>query len=471
MEYYEALQKLVNNDDFTKSLNFTVHDMSKDYVRLEAEVTDAHRNGYGALHGGYLMALADCAAGYAAFTDGRHYVTQSSHMSFLKNVSSGKIFANARVLKRGRLVSVVRVEIFSGEECLLCEGSFNCYCIEPGESGKVPITRVKSNTECDVNYYAWGGARISHILRNPFYKGAHLVCRTHQKGIRSNTYDIIPREDWEIIEDCHEAIVSPEEWEQVQSIIDRRPTIMKGNSCPFYNLFHGIIYCATCGKSMQVRYEKVGRTGKNRFTGEMREPIDKAYYICQTYNRLGKNACTSHKIEARDLYDLVLKDIQELAAQALKDADAFYQRLSSRMERRYLIDASQTQKERQRLEARNQEIDGMFLSLYTDKAKGILTEQRFMKLTAALEQEQEANQKRLQDLMLMMRHSDEQESEVRTFIREIRRYAAIEELDEAVLNRLISKILVGEVKKIDGQKVQEVRIIYNFVGEIPEITE
>ena len=88
------------------------------------------------LHGGYLMALADCAAGYAAFTDGRHYVTQSSHMSFLKNVSSGEIFANARVLKRGRLVSVVRVEIFSGEECLLCEGSFNCYCIEPGESGK-----------------------------------------------------------------------------------------------------------------------------------------------------------------------------------------------------------------------------------------------------------------------------------------------------------------------------------------------
>lgn len=106
---------------------------------------------------------------------------------------------------------------------------------------KVPITRVKSNTECDVNYYSWGSARISHILRNPFYKGAHLVCRTHQKGIRSNTYDIIPREDWEIIEDCHEAIISPEEWEQVREIIDRRPTIMKGNSCPFYNLFHGII--------------------------------------------------------------------------------------------------------------------------------------------------------------------------------------------------------------------------------------
>ena len=150
---------------------------------------------------------------------------------------------------------------------------------DTSSTNTVSYTHLDVYKRQDVNYYSWGSARISHILRNPFYKGAHLVCRTHQKGIRSNTYDIIPREDWEIIEDCHEAIVSPEEWEQVQSIIDRRPTIMKGNSCPFYNLFHGIIYCATCGKSMQVRYEKVGRTGKNRFTGEMREPIDKAYYL------------------------------------------------------------------------------------------------------------------------------------------------------------------------------------------------
>ncbi|NBH36714.1 DUF4368 domain-containing protein [Clostridiaceae bacterium] len=336
---------------------------------------------------------------------------------------------------------------------------------------KIPITRVKSNTECDVNYYSWGSARISHILRNPFYKGAHLVCRTHQKGIRSNTYDIIPREEWEVLEGCHEAIVSPEDWEKVQELIDRRPPIMEGNACPFYNLFHGIIYCATCGKSMQVRYEKVGRTGKNRFTGEEREPIDKAYYICQTYNRLGKDACTSHKVEARDLYNLVLKDIQELAAMALKDVESFYQRISSRMERRYLADASEMEKERERLDARNREIDDIFLNLYTDKAKGILSEQRFVKLTAAMEREQEENQKQLKELTLSLRRSNEQESDVRTFIREIRQYATIQELDEGILNRLISRILVGEVKKVDGEKFQEIKIIYNFVGEIPAVTE
>jgi len=333
---------------------------------------------------------------------------------------------------------------------------------------KAPITHVKTQTECDVNYYYWSASRISHILRNPFYKGAHLVCRTHQKGIRSGTVDIIPREDWEIIENCHEAIVTPEEWDKVQELIDGRPAIMEGNACPFYNIFHGIIYCATCGKSMQVRYEKVGRTGKSRFTGKMREPIDKAYYICQTYNRLGKNACTSHKIEARDLYDLVLKDIQELAAMALQDADAFYSRLCRRMERQYQTDASEAQRECEKLEVRNQEIDDLFLNLYTDKAKGILSEQRFLKLTSAMEQEQEANRKRLQDLSLLIRRTESQESDVQTFIHEIRQYAAIQELDEAMLHRLISRIVVGEMKKVDGQKQQEVKIIYNFVGEIPE---
>ena len=48
-----------------------------------------------------------------------------------------------------------------------------------------------------------------------------------------------------------------------------------------------------------------------------------------------------------------------------------------------------------------------------------------MKLTAALEQEQEANQKRLHNLAVMQSRADAQESEVRTFIKEIRCYACL----------------------------------------------
>lgn len=331
---------------------------------------------------------------------------------------------------------------------------------------RIPITRMQTGTDCDVNYYAWSGSRISTILRNPFYKGAHVVCKTHQKGIRSNTYNIIPREQREVIEDCHEAIIPKAEWEKVQQLIDRRPPIMKGNNCPYYNIFHGIVYCATCGKSMQVRYEKIGRTDKDRRTGKEREPIDKAYYICQTYNRLGKNACTSHKIEARDLYNLVLADIQEVAAMALKDREAFYGRLSRRMEKQYLADTDSLKREYESLAGRNQEIDDTFISLYADKAKGILTEKRFLKLTDAMEREQESNQNRMQEIAALISKEEHSEGDVRTFVEEIKRYAAITELDETVLNRLINRILIGKPEKIDGVRTQEVRIAYNFIGEL-----
>ena len=331
---------------------------------------------------------------------------------------------------------------------------------------KIPITRIKEPVESEVRYYSWSGSVIGKMLRNPVYKGDHVVCKCHQKAIRSNTVNFIPRDQWEIIENCHEAIVSREQWDRVQKLIDRRPPIMQGNSCPFYNLFHGLVYCATCGKSMQVRYEKVGRTEKNRFTGEMREPIDKAYYICQTYNRLGKNACTSHKIEARDLYNLVLSDIMAHAAMALKDAEGFYRRLTGRLEEQYTLDENGLKRELEALTKRNQEIDDMFMSLYADKTKGILTEQRFLRMTETLEQEQHDNKARMQDITDELRIASSAEDDVRRFIGEIQAYASITELDEAILNRLIDKIFISAVEVIDGEKVQKVRIVYNFVGEI-----
>jgi hypothetical protein len=295
-----------------------------------------------------------------------------------------------------------------------------------------------------------------------------VVCRTHQKAIRSNTVNIIPRDQREIIEDCHEAIVSKEQWDKVQRLIDRRPPIMQGNSCPFYNLFHGLLCCGTCGKSMQVRYEKVGRTAVNRTTKEKREPIDKAYYICQTYNRLGKNACTSHKIEARDLYNLVLTDIRQLAETALQDADAFYARLTCRLEERISIDEGTLKKELDTLATRDQEIDTLFISLYADKAKGILTEKRFLQMTEALEKEQAQNKSRAQEILDTLSRSASKDNDVRKFISEIRQCASITELDEAILNRLIDRIVIGEVQVVDGEKVQKVKIVYNFVGEIQE---
>ena len=65
-----------------------------------------------------------------------------------------------------------------------------------------------------------------------------------------------------------------------------------------------------------------------------------------------------------------------------------------------------------------------------------------------------------------LRTASSADSDVRRFIEEIREYASITELDEAILDRLIDKIVISAVEVIDGEKIQKIRIIYNFVGEI-----
>ena len=333
---------------------------------------------------------------------------------------------------------------------------------------KIPITTMRLNREVDANYYTWGASRITAILRNPVYYGAHTVCKTHQKFIRSNTVNKIPIEDREIIEGCHEPIVSKEEWLRVQKIIDARPNVGVGNSCPYYNIFRGLIVCGTCGRSMQSRYEKVGRTAKNRFTGEMREPIDKAFYSCQTYNRSGKQACTSHKIEARDLYNLVLADIQSLIAQVMTDPDSFYDKLLHKLDGRQRSDIGELQREYDALAERSNEIDQMILTLYEDKVRGVITPQRFVSLTEKLENEQKDARSRMQELWKELQDADGDNIDAKAFIEELKKHGSVQDLDEVLLHRLIDKIIVGERQVVDGEKVQEVTIRYNFVGEISE---
>ena len=150
----------------------------------------------------------------------------------------------------------------------------------------------------------------------------------------------------------------------------------------------------------------------------------------------------------------------------MKDADAFYNRLAKRMEKQYRTDYTELKKEYARLQSRNTEIDSIIGSLYADKSKGILSEKRFVKLMGDLETEQADNEARMQDLSRYLDQSDAQESDIKLFIDELRKYGAIRELDEVVLNRLVDRILIGEVRKINGEKVQEVKIIYNFVGDV-----
>lgn len=60
-------------------------ELEQDYAVCKLDIRPESLNPFGMVHGGALCTLADNAAGMAAHTDGRLYVTQSSTFQFVKN--------------------------------------------------------------------------------------------------------------------------------------------------------------------------------------------------------------------------------------------------------------------------------------------------------------------------------------------------------------------------------------------------
>lgn len=94
------------------------------------ELRPENRNQYGMAHGGALYTLADDAAGTAAYSDGRNYVTQSGELHFLNNRTQGVLRAIGTVRHRGRSTVLVDVSVLDEDEALLATGQFTYFCVD-----------------------------------------------------------------------------------------------------------------------------------------------------------------------------------------------------------------------------------------------------------------------------------------------------------------------------------------------------
>ena len=108
----KQLQELrLRENAFTRHNFFELETVERDRAVYRLDIRDESKNPYGMIHGGALYTLADDAAGAAAHTDGRHYVTQNGNLHFLKNQPGGTIRAEGRVRRRGKATCLAVVTL------------------------------------------------------------------------------------------------------------------------------------------------------------------------------------------------------------------------------------------------------------------------------------------------------------------------------------------------------------------------
>lgn len=96
--------------------------IAEDNCRVKVTLAPESMNLYGNVHGGLMFSMADVACGITARIDGNEYVTQSTHMNYLRNTIGNEIYCDTEIVKRGRTMVIVHFRITDDSDRLLADG-------------------------------------------------------------------------------------------------------------------------------------------------------------------------------------------------------------------------------------------------------------------------------------------------------------------------------------------------------------
>ena len=158
-------------------------------------------------------------------------------------------------------------------------------------------------TGSEVKKRVWTNAAISQITRNELYTGDYVYNKFKETKIGGRKRILLPEEEWKILPNTHEAIISREVFDKVKKIKEKRSfggyTGNKNRS-----IFSDKIFCKECGRHMSFRCDS--RQKKNS---------DKIYKYKSYHCNLCKDEKTPNNIREKDIIELIKPKLNEFEVQ------------------------------------------------------------------------------------------------------------------------------------------------------------
>lgn len=297
----------------------------------------------------------------------------------------------------------------------------------------------------------WSASTVASLLEHKEYLGHTVNFKTYSKSYKNKRRYFTPEDQQVVFENTHEPIIDKEIWELVQRNRQqrRRPTKSDGIA-----LFSGLLFCSDCGS----------RLSANRI--EYRGVVSKKY-VCSKYkSSRGGHPCTIHYIREDDLVKLVLENLRKVIAYAQDYEDEFVQLVTDNT----LAEQAKQQTSAKRTLAQQTrrigELDTIIQQLFENMATGVLTTERFAKLSATYEQEQKELEASTAALKDTIQACESQQVNVKSFLKLVRSYTEPEQLTPEILRMFVEKIIVHDSVWTNRHRTQQIDIHYNFVGEL-----
>ena len=107
---------------YARLLGLELGEIDRGAVSIHLEVRDDLRQNQGVVHGGAVASLIDTAAAFAVLTQletNERVTTTDLTIHYLRPASSGRLTARARIVRSGRRLFVLSVEVTNNQQILL----------------------------------------------------------------------------------------------------------------------------------------------------------------------------------------------------------------------------------------------------------------------------------------------------------------------------------------------------------------
>ena len=297
--------------------------------------------------------------------------------------------------------------------------------------------------------YDWNEATILKIVNNETYLGKLISGKRRKLSFKSKRVINQPEEKWIVIENVHPALISPELWDDAHKALSSRK---RENHSGFDNIFAGLLKCDKCGYALSIATPG----------------YEKGFYMCNTYRKKGPSRCSKHYIKYSEIYEAVLKDIQEVTSIIYNNEETFVKMVIDKVGESAILEQKRITKEISDLEQRIADLDVRFEKMYDDRLNGILSDSRFKDMSAKCEEEQARARDKIDELREWLASHKADEENARLLVSKVKELSVIKKLDREILNRLVDSIIIGDrIKTSEGVK-QSIRINYKFLGELGE---
>jgi site-specific DNA recombinase len=296
--------------------------------------------------------------------------------------------------------------------------------------------------------YVWRGSTIVHMLSRQEYLGHTVNFKTYRKSYKQKKQMKNDPSEWMIFKNTHEAIIEESVFEVVQRIRDGRRRLTPMGEMP---LLSGMMFCADCGNKL---YQVRGRGWEH----------EKEYFVCATYRKI-KGGCSSHQIRNAVVEELLLDGIRRVTAFARDCEEEFVEMVTKKTRSEFDKSMRDSRRELEQAQARIAKLDEIIQRLYEDNIEGKISDERFTKMTANYEAEQQTLEKRVTELKSIMTEEKESALNVDHFLSLVRKYTDIKELTAEIIREFVEKIYVYKAERIDGRRVQRIKIVWNCIGE------